>query len=225
MRLKAVRELLRWGRLQDSTAEQRAADAERTTEQGNGCVEIQPERVLVQRSEEKSTERVQHLSAKLAHIRAALVSRLSGCRVPAEREDSFLSVSFGLGEEASREVQEDKSVSLFVGSRPLSPTPPPDSPNLSSVSPPSYSEDWTLSFLSVPSPQSSLLLPSQPPYHSIRVARNSGDEDQSLEPASLSPLDLQAGQIDVAPTAILPGQQLGWRKVLLCACWRREETR
>lgn len=230
-RLKTVRELLLWGRFQESPSDHKAEEAERTIEQGHSCVEIQPERVLAQRSEEKSTERVQHLSAKLVHLRTAIADRLAGFRGferVEEREESFLSVSFRLAGDASGEilVQEDKSMSLFAGSRPaLSPTPPPDSPNLSSVSPPSYPEDWTLSFLSAPSPHSSLLLPAQPPYHSIRVARNSGDEDQSLEPVSLSPLDLQTGQVDVAQTAIRPSKWKGWRRVLLCACWRRQEAR
>lgn len=203
-------------------------------------MEIQPERVLHKRNEEKSTERVglhvQDLASKLTRIRTAITNRLSGFEgfnTPASstsKEESYQSVSFRLAEEGVRDilVEGDQSISLFVESRPpLSPTPPPDSPNLSSVSPPSYPEDWTLSFLSashLPSPQSSLLLPHPPSYHGIRVARNSGDEDQSLEPVSLSPLDQQGGQIDAGQTAIRSSTRRWWR-VLLCRCWKRKETR
>lgn len=203
-------------------------------------MEIQPGRVLHTRNEEKSTERVglhvQDLGVKLARIRTAISNRLSGFQgfnvsaSSTSKEESYQSGSFRLVEEGVRDilVEEEQSISLFVESRPpLSLTSPPDSPNLSSVSPPSYPEDWTLSFLSashLPSPQSSLLLPHPPSYHGIRIARNSGDEDQSLEPVSLSPLDQPAGQIDTGQIAIRPSTRRWWR-VLLCTCWKREETR
>lgn len=184
---------------------------EETLNLEHNCVQIQPEIALKNsgNSKEKSTERVgmriSDISSKLCQLRGLISTRLSFISLPSnavfskETDSILFNSSYEPIKIDEKEIEENVDLSqIFPSMR--------HSPSLSSVPAASYGEDWTVSFLSlsrVPTPPAI--------YHSIRVPRNSGDED---------PVGSESGE-----TGVRPRERKGWRRVLMCACWRRKKTR